>query len=247
MQLIWPAGAARPLDAAALSDCYATDRTRSWLRANFVASLDGAAELAGYSRGLSGEVDQQVLRLLRMHADAIIVGAGTIRHEGYGAMRLDDEAERWRLDHGLAAQPTLVIVSNALTLDPEHRLFTHAPVRPIVLTRGAAPAAAVEALAPVADLVRCGDSVVDLAVGVAALHRRGLSQLLTEGGPHLFADLVAANLVDELCLTISPLLAGAGATRIVAGAGLGEPTRLRLGHIIAAEDLLLTRYVRADS
>jgi riboflavin biosynthesis pyrimidine reductase len=248
MQLIWPvaASASAALDATALSVCYATNRTRPWLRANFVASLDGAAEVAGYSRGLSNEVDQRILRLLRVHADAIMVGAGTIRHEGYGAMHLDDDAQRWRVENGLAAQPTLVIVSNSLALDPVHRLFTQAPVRPIVLTRGAAPAAGVETLAPVADLVRCGDAAVDLSAGLAALRRRGLTQVLTEGGPRLFGDLVAADLVDEICLTVSPLLAGAGATRIAAGVGRAGPAPMRLGHIIAAEDLLLTRYVRAD-
>src|SRR5690606_21372077 len=101
MQLIWPTASSgsAPLAAAALSDCYATDRSRPWLRANFVASLDGAAEIAGYSRGLSNEADQRVLRLLRLHADAIMVGAGTIRHEGYGELRLGDEAQGWRVEH----------------------------------------------------------------------------------------------------------------------------------------------------
>jgi riboflavin biosynthesis pyrimidine reductase len=241
MQRLWPDPA--PLDSDALAGCYAVNRDRPWLRANFVTSLDGAAEVDGFSRGLSGDVDQQILRLLREQADAVMVGAGTLRHEGYGALRLDSSP--WRAEHGLATQPTLVVVSNSLSLDPTHRMFTEAPVRPIVLTHGGAPADVAEALARVADVIPCGESVVDLATGVAALHQRGLTQILTEGGPHLFGALLAADLVDELCLTVSPLLAGAGATRISAGAGRAEPATMRVGHLIAAGDVLLTRYVRA--
>lgn len=244
MRRLWPDPA--PLGPEDLVDCYAPDRTRPWLRANFVASLDGAAAVDGYSRGLSSAADQLVLRLLRQHADAVMVGAGTLRHEGYGALRLDDDAQRWREAHGLAGQPTLVIVSNSLDLDPGHRMFAGAPVRPVVLTRRDAPAA--EPLAAVADLVRCGDSSVDLEAGLAALTGRGLHQVLTEGGPHLLGSLLAADLVDEFCLTVSPLLAGAGATRVAAGPPMAQPARMRIGHLILAEEnLLLSRYLRATS
>lgn len=242
MKLVWPT--AQPLDDGALAGCYLNDRTRPWLRANFVATLDGAAEVGGYSRGVGGGVsDQRVLKLLREQADAILVGAGTLRHEGYTAMRLKPEAEARRVEQGLAPQPTLVIVSNALDL-PE-RLFADAPVRPIVLTHAAAPAERVAALGAVAEVIWCGESVVDLRSATAELRHRGLGQLLTEGGPHLFGDLLAADLVDELCLTISPVLAGPGATRIVSGPALAAPQPMRLVHVIAGEDdVLLTRSVR---
>ena len=89
-----------------------------------------------------------------------------------------------------------------------------------MLTHAGADAAQQAALAAAADVVVCGESVVDLAVGLAELRQRGLDQVLCEGGPHLFGALLAADLVDELCLTVSPLLAGPGSERIVAG-----PTR----------------------
>jgi riboflavin biosynthesis pyrimidine reductase len=131
-----------------------------------------------------------------------------------------------------------------LDLDPAQAAFADAPVRPIVLTRAAAPPN--DRLASVADVVVCGESSVDLSDGFAELHRRGLGHVLCEGGPHLFGALLAADLVDELCLTISPLLAGPGAGRIVAGQPLvGGPAGMRLGHILGDGDSLLTRYVRA--
>jgi riboflavin biosynthesis pyrimidine reductase len=246
MHLIWPTHRNQEtgLDEAGLRDLYAPPRPRPWLRVNFVASLDGAVEVDGYSRGLSGKPDQKVLSLLRQHCDALMVGAGTLRHEGYGPIRLDAQRRAWRREQGLAEIPPLVIVSAALDLDPQASALKDAPVRPILLTRAAAPPERQASLAKVADVAVCGETKVDLAVGLAELNRRGLRQVLCEGGPHLFGALLAAELVDELCLTVSPLLAGPGAGRIVAGVTREVPVELALRHIVAADGMLLTRYAR---
>jgi riboflavin biosynthesis pyrimidine reductase len=242
MQRLWPEPAA--LDEDQVLDAYALDRDGPHLRLNFVSSLDGAVEEDGYSRGLSNPVDQRVLQLLRVHADAVLVGAGTLRHEGYGPMRVKPDLAEQRRRRGHAEQPTLVAVSAALNLDPSSRLFREAPVRPIVLTHGAADPDRRDALAAVADVVVSGGSEVDLAAGQAELARRGLSQVLCEGGPHLFGSLLTAGLVDELCLTMSPLLTGPGAGRIVAGSKIGDPRQMRLVHVIESRGTLLTRYAR---
>jgi riboflavin biosynthesis pyrimidine reductase len=122
-------------------------------------------------------------------------------------------------------------------------VFTEAPARPVVLTTTAASAP--PGLDDVADLVRVGEREVDIAAGLAALRERGLNQILCEGGPQLFGTLTAADLVDELCLTVSPLLAGAKAGRITAGPHRdGGPLPLRLHHSLLADDLLLLRYTR---
>src|SRR5262249_28013953 len=144
------------------------------IRINFVESLDGAVEVDGHSRGLSDEVDQQVLGLLRAQSDAVMVGAGTMRHEGYGPVKLRAARQQMRRDQGLPEQPTLVVVASALDLDPAQRVFTEAPVRPVVLTHAGADPDRRAALAPVADVVICGESVVDLAVAQGELARRGL-------------------------------------------------------------------------
>ncbi len=242
MQRIWPDPA--PLDAAGLAAAYAVDRSTPCVRMNFVSSLDGAVEVDGYSRGLSSPADQQVFHVLRPHADAVMVGAGTLRHEGYGAVRLSDEQRETRAAQGIQPDPTLVVVSGSLGLDADSKPFAQAPVRPVVLTHAAAPADRRADLARVADVVICGDTVVDPAVGLAELHRRGLEQVLCEGGPHLFGALLAADLVDELCLTMSAQLAGSGAGRIVADGRRDTPADLRLVHLILADDTVFTRYSR---
>jgi Pyrimidine reductase, riboflavin biosynthesis len=241
---LWPQPHTGPLDDEALVRLYPR-ATRPWLRMNFVTSIDGAVELDGYSAGLSGGPDgpdKRVFGLLRMLCDALLVGAGTLRHEGYRALRLDERRRAWRRELGLPDHPTLVVVSRSLNLDPTSAVFADAPVRPVVLThrRAVAP----PGLAAVADLVRCGDDRVDPVVGLAELRRRGHGQVLCEGGPHLFGSLTAADLVDELCLTVAPMLTGPGAGRITAGPQ-SPPRDMALRHVLAAGDTLLLRYVRA--
>jgi riboflavin biosynthesis pyrimidine reductase len=235
-------------DLDALRDAYALDRARPTVRMNFVSSVDGAVEVDGHSRGLSSELDKRVFFVLRGYADAVMVGAGTLRHEGYGPVRSAGAALSWRRSHGLSDHPTLVIVSESLHLDPGDAVFAEAPVRPVVLTNGAAPVDRRDRLAAVADVIAFGDAAgTDLAAGLGELHRRGLSQILCEGGPHLFASLLSAGLVDELCLTISPMLVGPGPDRIVTGEAIDKPADLRLVHAIVAGDEILTRYARAGS
>nr|WP_030503044.1 pyrimidine reductase family protein [Micromonospora purpureochromogenes] len=241
IERIWPAPVTGTLTDPELTALYGR-AAHPHLRVNFVSSADGAVTLDGYSAGLSGEPDKRVFGLLRMLCDALVVAAGTLRHEGYRAVRLSPERRAWRRERGLAEFPTLVVVSGSLDLDPAQAAFADAPVRPIVLTH--ADAVPPPGLTDVADLVRCGPGRVDLATGLAELRRRGLEQLLCEGGPHLFGALTAADLVDELCLTVAPLLAGAGPGRITAG-DASPPRHLPLRHVLAAADgVLMLRYAR---
>ncbi|MDG4823837.1 pyrimidine reductase family protein [Asanoa sp. WMMD1127] len=246
IRALWSVDAAQApgteLDDEALTTWYGRSE-RPTLRVNFVTSVDGAVEVEGYSAGLSGPADKRVFGILRMVCDGLVVGAGTMRHEGYRAVKLDERRRSWRRERGLPEAPTLVVVSNRLAVDPTAPVFTEAPVRPVVLTSAAAPEPA--GLTKVADVVRVGERDVDIVAGLAALRERGLSQLLCEGGPHLFGTLTAADQVDELCVTISPLLTGPGASRITAGPQRdGGPVGLRLHHAMAADDLLLLRYTR---
>ncbi|GAA1775399.1 pyrimidine reductase family protein [Luedemannella helvata] len=246
MRLIFPAPAsADDLDDDALVARYAPDRSRQTVRVNFAASLDGAVEVGGFSEPLSGPADKRVFKILRQHCDALLVGAGTVRNEGYHAVTLDPARRAWREAHGLAPYPVPAIVSASLALDPRADILARAPVRPIVFTHDGAPADRRAALADVADVVSCGVATVDLGVALAQLRSRGLPHVLSEGGPHLFGGLVAADLVDELCLTYSPQLAGAGAERIVAGPVPAAPLGMRLVHALFAEDSLITMYARA--
>ncbi|HEX2772388.1 MAG TPA: pyrimidine reductase family protein [Micromonosporaceae bacterium] len=238
---LWPDPSAPALDDAALADLYSRSQ-RPHLRANFVSSVDGAVALDGHSAGLSGPADKRVFGVLRMLCDALLVGAGTLRHESYRAVRLDARRRAWRRDNGLPEFPTLVVVSRSLHLDPAQAAFADAPVRPLVLTT--AKAVPPPGLTEVAEVLPLPGDEVDPAAALAELHRRGLDQVLCEGGPRLFGALTAADLVDELCLTVSPQLAGAGADRIILGPQ-GPSHPLRLAHVLAADNVLMLRYVRA--
>ncbi len=234
-------GAAGPLDDAAISEHYSVGTAATWLRVNFVSSVDGAATVDGLSGGLGGPADHRVFDLLRTLCDVVLVASGTVRAEGYGAMILGEEAVRARLTRGLAAQPTFAIVSGSLELDPASEIFTKAPVRPLVLTVESAPAH--PELSKVADVVACGAERVDPAAMVAELIARGLGRIHCEGGPSLFGSLLEADVVDELCLTVSPLLVGGDSPRIVRGE-VSTPRRMSLAGILRSGDTLLTRYIR---
>ncbi|WP_153397562.1 pyrimidine reductase family protein [Ornithinicoccus halotolerans] len=219
------------------------DRDRWHLRANMIASLDGAATAGGLTGALNNPDDKLVLDTLRMLTDVLLVGAGTVREEGYGPMRLAPQEAAWRQQHGLPPHPVLALVSGRLDLDPEARVLTQAPVRPLLLTHAAAPRRVRERLARVADVVDCGRARVEPALVRTELEARGLRQVLCEGGPRLLGTLLEADLLDELCLTLSPALVGGQAPRIARGTH--EVLRgMRRVHVLSAGDMLLLRYRR---
>ena len=226
---------------------------RDWLdggglRANFISSVDGAVTVAGLSRGLQTAGDNRVFAALRDLADVVLVGAGTARAEGYAAIHLSAERRAARHRLGLARSLPTAVVSRSLRLDPDAALFTdtEAGARTIVLTCRAGDPAVRARLDKVADVVICGDADVDLAKARNALDERGLRRILCEGGPTLFAGLAHAGVLDELCLTVSPLLAGPGPTRISAGAiwplSAGERHLLRLTGLLEEGSALFCRY-----
>jgi riboflavin biosynthesis pyrimidine reductase len=223
---------------------YRTEPGTRIVRMNLVASLDGAVEVGGSSGGLATGGDRLVLGALRALADAVLVGAGTLRDENYKAVRPTAARQAYRRSVGLGPYPRLVVVSGRLDLDPSHRAFADAPIRPIVITHGSADDERRDAVAEVADVLVHGVDRVDLIAAVDELREAyGLDHLLCEGGPTLFGSLHAAGLVDEVCLTVSPLLAGAGAGRIVAGPH-GALTSMSLRHVLTGDNALLLRYAR---
>jgi riboflavin biosynthesis pyrimidine reductase len=225
---------------------YATDwLDGGGLRVNFVASVDGAATEDGTSRGLQTPGDNRIFAALRDLADVVVAGAGTVRTEGYRAITVSERRRAVRADYGLPKTLPTAVISRSLRLDPNHDLFVGAPddARTIVLTCAAGDAVVRAELELVADVVVCGDESVDLAAARAALSDRGLTRILCEGGPTLFADLARAGVADELCLSVSPLLSGPGARRIVAGElWSGAPRRVTLTGLLEEDDALFCRY-----
>jgi riboflavin biosynthesis pyrimidine reductase len=232
------------LDDIAIGDHYSSGVGSPWLRVNFVSSVDGAATVDGRSGGLGGDADHRVFDILRTLCDVVVVASGTVKAEGYGAMILDAASVGARVAAGLTPQPTFAIVSGSLDLDPSSDVFARAPVRPLVLTSTSARPNA--ALAKVADIVVCGSTAVDPVAMVSAFAERQLTRIHCEGGPSLFGSLLAADVVDELCLTVSPLLVGGESGRITTGV-VPDPRTMSLAGILRSEDTLLLRYVRARS
>jgi riboflavin biosynthesis pyrimidine reductase len=232
-------------DDAELARLY-TYPDKRWFRANMVASVDGAATMDGRSGGLSSPGDRRLFWTLRGLADVILAGAGTARAEGYRPTRAKDSWGPLGLRQDRPAAPPLALVSRSLDLNPADPVFTGAPAdaRTIVLTCAAAPAKTRAALDRVADVIVAGDTLVNLTEAVGALHDRGLGRVLCEGGPHLLGQLAADELVDELCLTISPVLAGPGSPGIVTGSPF-PAQRLRLAGFLEEDGTLFCRYTRA--
>ena len=229
------------------------DGGRPWVRASMIESADGAAEVDGLSGGLGGSSDHEVFGLLRALAGVILVGAGTARAEGYRPARV---APRWAsLRAGRPDTPPIAVLSGRLDLDPGGPLLAGAPggARTIVITSQSAPADRREQMARHAEVIIAGEHGVTAAAAVRALAGRGYREILAEGGPHLLGQLAAAGLIDELCVTISPILAGGPAGRIIQGpapapGGPGPGSRLALAHVLADDDgYLLCRYTRAAS
>lgn len=228
MQQLLPTG--RPLTVADLLELY---EPPDGVRAGFVLSTDGGVAHDGTSRTLQSPADEAVFHALRAVADAVLVGAGTARAEDYGSVRPRPDGQAWRAARGLPEQPPLVVVSRSLDLDPQAR-FLQGPS--VVVTCRSAPGRD-----RFPDVVVAGDQEVDLAEAVQQLAGRGLTRLLCEGGPHLLTALLRAGLVDELCLTHSPLLVGPAPTLLTEAQD--PPVALDLRHLVDGGDgVLLARY-----
>ncbi|MFF5211482.1 pyrimidine reductase family protein [Streptosporangium sp. NPDC000396] len=214
------------------------------VRLNMVASADGGTWLEGLSGGLSGKGDRRVFGVLRGLADVVLAGAATVRAEGYRPAR---PRESWRaLREGRPAAPPVAVVTRGLDLDLTSPLFTETEpdARTIVITCDAAPRERRQEAARHADVIVAGSERVDLALAIKELAGRGLGKVLCEGGPKINAQLAAAGLVDELCLTLSPMLIGGDAARVLDGPG--SLARLRLVHVLEEDGFLFTRYARAS-
>ena len=216
------------------------------LRVDFVAAVDGAAHAAGRSAGLQTPGDNLVFAAQRDLADVVLVGAGTAVAEGYRGVRVTEPRRAQRRRFGLPDVLPIAVVSRRLTLEPELPLFTEAlpQARSLVVTCAAAPAPRRAALAEVAEVLVCGEDEVDLALARRELEARGWRRILAEGGPTLFAQLVAAGVVDELCLSLTPFLVGPGPiSRILGGPGAWSvPQELRLIGALEEDGALFLRY-----
>ena len=238
-----------PLDVY-LSEPRPAPVDRPWVMLNMIASVDGATAINGVSGDLGGPADRAVFRAVRAACDWILVASGTARAEGYRTPNPDEAVVQRRLAAGRSPTPRLAIVTAGGALDPTIPALAGTSTaddpgdsrRALVITGEAADGARLAELN--AEIVRLPmpaprpDAVLD------ELHRRGAAVVLCEGGPTWNGRMAEAGLFDELCLSISPILAGGTSSRIVAGAARAVPARMRLSRLLAEDDLLFARYTR---
>lgn len=224
---------------------YPADLDRPWVQVNFVSSADGAVAVAGKSAGLSSPGDKRVFALGRDLADVVLVGWGTARDEGYRGVKRTEVRGRRRAGLGLSRVPPIAVVTGRCSVPPDSPLVTDTLVPPIVITTADAPAGRRADLAAAgADVVLAGQDRIDPRRALAALGERGLRRVCCEGGPVLFGALIAEDLVDQLCLTVAPLLAGGGPDRVAMGAAPPVPLRMRLSSVLVEDGFLMLRYRR---
>src|SRR4051812_47427919 len=240
-QLLPTAGDVDPVDAYGR---LAPVEGRAAVRLNMIASADGAAAFEGRSGALGGAADKAVFAVLRSMTDLILVGAATVRAEGYGPVRLTEGARGRRAAMGLAPVPPIAVVTRSCHLDWESSMFAEPGQRPIVVTTASAAATDRARAEEVADVVVAGDADVDLSRALTMFPGRGYSDVLCEGGPGIAAQLAAADLLDEVCLTVAPLLASGDSRRILDGPALAPPRGLAIAHVLEADGYLFLRYRR---
>jgi riboflavin biosynthesis pyrimidine reductase len=213
---------------------------RPYVVCNFVCSVDGRATVGGRTAGLGGAGDRAVFHLLRTQVDAVMAGTGTLHVESYGVLARDEEFARIRVVEGRAAQPWAVVVSRSgnvpfeipLFRDPQSRILLYAP------QNSQAP--------------RCAARVIshetptgphELAAVLRSLRQdHDIRSLLCEGGPAIFTALLLADLVDELFLTVSPMLVGDPELGITTGPPLSTHRSMRLIWALEHEGNLFLRY-----
>jgi len=213
---------------------------RPYVIANMVTTADGRAALGGRTKAISSDTDRELFHRLREQVDAVMAGVATIAIENYGPLVQDTERRGRRSAAGLEPVPLAVTASRSLELPVESPLFADPDSPVVVLTNSDREAPT----APGVVIERQANDTLDLSLGMALLRERyGVRALLLEGGPTLLAAMIEARQVDELFLSLAPVVAGATGEPSILEGPLGEPVDMRLLSALHDEGHLFLRYV----
>jgi riboflavin-specific deaminase-like protein len=241
-----PATAQEIADQLELEAARHPPATRPHVMLNMISTADGRATIGGRSGPIGNRADRELFHALRTVVDAVMAGAGTVRTERYGRLVREEGPRRLRRERGRSEEPLACIVSGRLALPADLPLLADPRARVAIIT--ASPASVTGAAARVEYVRAERHGTVDLRRALAELHERfAVRSLLCEGGPHLNSHLLAAGLVDELLLTLSPKLAGGDPSsgeslRIVAGPAFDAPIELELVGVLESGSQLFLRY-----
>ncbi len=212
---------------------------RPFVLVNFISSADGGTAIAGKSSSLGDEDDKAVFQALRAIPDIILVGSATVEAENYRPVTLDETRRERRLAAGMTEVPVLAIVSGRLSFDPEARVFSDPEHRPMVITGPEADPAKLALLGDSAEVL-----ILDEVTPANILSRLGVaSVILCEGGPRLVGQFAADHLVDELNLTVAPMIIGGKSARIANGPLVEPPQEMRLDRCMFGDRSMFLRYL----
>ncbi len=249
MQILWPHHPGT-LSPAGVADAFTWPRHDApYVRAVMVSTADGAAKSPkGLSGGISSAADRLVFATIRGLSDVVLVGAETVRSEGYGPVRPRPELVDRRAAAGQAPVPRVAILTRSGDLDTSGPLFTDSSEPPLVFTSATIDPDRRKALEQVAEVVEVGDADCEPGRVIAELGRRGLNRIACEGGPSILGQFMGPRLIDELCLTVTPLAYGGtgdgpAVSRIIGGPPLPDsPRPMRLAHVMESDGTLFLRY-----
>lgn len=214
---------------------------RPYVALNMVTTLDGRIAIDGRSGPIGNEADRELFHCLRTGADAVMVGAGTVRTERYGRLVRDPARRRRRVAAGLAPDPLAVLVSASLRLPPDLPLLQEPDSAVVILTT---PGGELPDVPARVSYLR-GPAARELELGPLLRRLReelGVRSILCEGGPSLNATLVREGLLDELFLSLAPKLAGGPPLTILPGDPLAGPIEAELVWLLEHEHHLFARY-----
>ncbi|MGH3642272.1 MAG: pyrimidine reductase family protein [Mycobacterium sp.] len=228
---------------------YPENLDRCWVRANMISSLDGGATDDGKAAGLAGPGDRALFSRMRQEADVVLVGASTVRIENYSGAQMSLAQRKERQSRGQAEVPPIAIVTHGADFEHDAKIFTRTEVPPLIMTSREAVDDArgrFGSMVEVIDSSGAQTDRVDLAVVLKTFAERQLLRVLSEGGPGMISLLIEHGLLDELCVTIAPILVGGQARRIASGEGEAH-TRMRRSHLLTDDEgYLYTRYVKDE-
>lgn len=214
---------------------------RPWVLVNFVTSIDGATTVDGGSTPLNDEEDMKLFQALRAVPDVVLVGASTVIIEDYRPLTLDEERRNLRIERGQSPAPKLAIVTGTMSLDVESRVFSDSDFKPLVITGPNANPGRLAMLGDAADV----EILLDITPATILEALSDAQVVLLEGGPSLTGQFVAAGLVDELNVTISPMLVGGESQRLTGHFDIKPPADMRLDRAVQGEKMLFLKYLRA--
>lgn len=218
-------------------------RHECWVTGHMVAGLDGTAAIGGRVGALSTAPDRSLFRRMRQVADLVLIGAETVRREGYAPVSLSEDAQQQRRLRGQSSIPPVAVVSRSLDLDLGSSVFARASegARTLLITCTAADPQRLAAAREVATVVIAGEDRVDPVRALQALAGRGYAVVLCEGGPRWLGEMLAADRLDELCLSLAPLMGGDPLPVSVTPPG-ADLRRFALRSTMVEEDTLFLRY-----